>query len=102
MVLGLEELESPRTAPIRFLGKQVRAQSQYLQAFRTSSARRQSAASNRSMTTRELDRKNPQTTPQAKRRPMRELVGALLWLAICALSILFWWLLLVVVWQYWI
>lgn len=33
---------------------------------------------------------------------MRELVGALLWLAICGLCILFWWPLLVVIWQYWI
>jgi hypothetical protein len=33
---------------------------------------------------------------------MRELVGAMVWLAICALSILFWWPLLVVVWQYWV
>jgi hypothetical protein len=33
---------------------------------------------------------------------MRELVGALVWLAICGLTVLFWWPLLVVVWQYWV
>ena len=33
---------------------------------------------------------------------MRELFGALVWLAICALSIMFWWPLLVVVVQYWV
>ncbi len=33
---------------------------------------------------------------------MREMLGALVWLAICALSVLFWWPLLVVVVQYWV
>jgi len=32
---------------------------------------------------------------------MRELFGAMLWLVICAASIMFWWPLLVVVVQYW-
>ncbi len=48
------------------------------------------------------DWKIPRGTELAKGRPMRELLGALLWLAICALSILFWWPLLVVVVQYWV
>ena len=47
------------------------------------------------------DWKNLRRTGQAKGRPMRELLGALVWLAICALSILFWWPLLVVIVQYW-
>ena len=54
------------------------------------------------MTTWELGQKKLRGALEAKDGPMRELVGALLWLAICALSILFWWPLLVVVWQYWV
>ena len=48
------------------------------------------------------DWKNLRGTGQAKGRFMSELLGALLWLAICALSIMFWWPLLVVVVQYWV
>ena len=41
-------------------------------------------------------------TEQAKGPPMRELLGALIWLAICVVSIIFWWPLVVVVVQYWL
>lgn len=39
---------------------------------------------------------------RAKGRVMQEMLGGLLWLVICVLSILFWWPLLVVIVQYWI
>ncbi len=32
---------------------------------------------------------------------MHELFAAVIWLSICALIVLFWWPLVVVVWQYW-
>lgn len=32
---------------------------------------------------------------------MHELLGGVVWLSICTLIVLFWWPLLVVVWEYW-
>jgi hypothetical protein len=33
---------------------------------------------------------------------MSETLSALIWLAICASSLLFWWLVLMLIWQYWV
>jgi len=33
---------------------------------------------------------------------MSETLGALIWLTICALSVLFWWPVLMLIWQYWV
>jgi hypothetical protein len=33
---------------------------------------------------------------------MSETFGALIWLAICALSLLFCWAVLMLIWQYWV
>ncbi len=78
------------------------AESRYYSVGRIPSTTRIFTALNATMGAWFSDWKIPRGTKLAKGWPMRELLGALVWLAICALSILFWWPLLVVVVQYWI
>ena len=78
------------------------AESRYFRAGLIPSTTRIFTALNATMHAWHSDSKNLRGTKKEEGRFMSELLGALLWLAICLLSILFWWPLLVVVVQYWV